>query len=132
MTQRMLTYNAVALVKVPQPFARRNAPLGRAGDPAPRVADEHRLGPLVGVSLMLGLRVGDVCGLSWADVDLAGQVLRVRKQADVAGKCPLFDVSRILGHSEIGTTADVYGHLVDEMTASAAARMDRLLSRTKA
>lgn len=41
---------------------------------------------------------------------------------------PLFDVSRVLGHAEIGTTSDIYGHLVPEMTASAAARMDTLLS----
>ena len=39
----------------------------------------------------------------------------------------LFDVSRILGHAQISTTADIYGHLVPEMTASAAARMDSLL-----
>lgn len=45
---------------------------------------------------------------------------------------PLFDVSRILGHASIGTTANVYGHLVDDMTAGAAARMDRLLAKAKA
>jgi integrase len=42
---------------------------------------------------------------------------------------PLFDVSRILGHAEIGTTADTYGHLVDEMAAGAAARMDALIGK---
>jgi integrase len=40
---------------------------------------------------------------------------------------PLFDVSRVLGHSEISTTSDIYGHLVPEMAAGAAARMDALL-----
>ena len=38
---------------------------------------------------------------------------------------PLFDVSRILGHAEISTTADIYGHQVDEMTAGAAARQGK-------
>ncbi len=40
---------------------------------------------------------------------------------------PLFDVSRILGHAQISTTADIYGHLVPEMTAGAASRMGQLL-----
>ena len=30
----------------------------------------------------------------------------------------LFDVSRVLGHSEISTTSDIYGHLLPEMTAA--------------
>ena len=41
----------------------------------------------------------------------------------------LFDVSRILGHGQIDTTSNVYGHLVPEMTAGAAARMDILLKK---
>jgi integrase len=40
---------------------------------------------------------------------------------------PLFDVSRVLGHAQVSTTADIYGHLVPEMAAGAAARMDTLL-----
>ena len=45
----------------------------------------------------------------------------------LADGTPLFDVSRILGHAQISTTSDIYGHLVPEMTAGAAARMDSLL-----
>ena len=44
---------------------------------------------------------------------------------------PLFDVSRVLGHAGIAITANTYGHLVSDMTAGAAARMDRLLTRAK-
>jgi integrase len=44
---------------------------------------------------------------------------------------PLFDVSRILGHAQIQTTADIYGHLQPEMAAAAATRMDRLLATRK-
>jgi integrase len=44
---------------------------------------------------------------------------------------PLFDVSRVLGHAGIAITANTYGHLVSDMTANAAARMDRLLTRAK-
>jgi integrase len=44
---------------------------------------------------------------------------------------PLFDVSRVLGHSEISTTSDIYGHLLPEMAAAAATRMDTLLNRRR-
>lgn len=179
------------------------------------------------ISLTTGLRIGEVSGVSWADVDFMRGVLRVRQQVQALGKgiitlaplktassrrtlslpalamealktrrkaqveermragadwqgsdhdlvfttqkgtmlhptsvrvvltatlkaagldkvkfhtlrhtaatllltdgMPLFDVSRILGHAQISTTADIYGHLVPEMTAGAAARMDHLL-----
>jgi integrase len=37
-------------------------------------------------------------------------------------------VSRILGHADFGTTADVYAHLTPVMLDGAAERMDRILS----
>jgi integrase len=40
---------------------------------------------------------------------------------------PLFDVSSVLGHAQISTTSNVYGHLVPEMAESAAAKMDSIL-----
>jgi integrase len=227
MTQRLVTFNAAELVKVPRPTAQRAAPL--TADQAVRLLDatsDHRLGAMVLASLTLGLRLGEVTGLTWPDVDLTAQTVRVRQQVQAtkgsvgvaplktaasrrkltlpvvlvaalkahrvrqleerlqAGPrwaqvgdfvftmpmggivrpnhardvltalltaaglprvrfhtlrhtaatlllqdgTPLFDVSRILGHAEISTTADIYGHLVDEMTAGAAARMDGLLA----
>jgi integrase len=39
-------------------------------------------------------------------------------------------VSRILGHSSISTTADVYAHLTRGMQDRAAQRMDGILRRT--
>jgi integrase len=38
-------------------------------------------------------------------------------------------VSRILGHSQIATTADVYAHLTPAMLERSAARMDAILAR---
>ena len=38
-------------------------------------------------------------------------------------------VSRILGHSQIATTADVYAHLTPAMLERSAARMDSILAR---
>jgi len=43
------------------------------------VAEDDRLGPLVAVGLMLGLRPGELCGLRWCDVDLDGRALHVRQ-----------------------------------------------------
>jgi integrase len=37
-------------------------------------------------------------------------------------------VSRILGHSQIATTADVYAHLTPAMLERSAARMDAILA----
>lgn len=228
MTQRVMTYNPAALVKVPQPTHRRAVPL--TADQARRLlefAGDHRLGGMVVLSLALGLRIGEVSGLAWDDVDLTARTLKVRQQVQALGigiltlsplktansrrtlslptlaiealkarrkaqleerlraganwtgdadrlvfttekgamlnpdrvremlkasaesaglgptrfhalrhtaatllladGTPLFDVSRILGHAEISTTADIYGHLVPDMTAAAAARMDQLL-----
>lgn len=182
------------------------------------------------LSLSLGLRIGEVCGLAWRDVDLDARTLKVRQQVQALGMgvldlapsktassrrtlalpmvaieslkarrkaqleermragadwkgnaddlvfttvqgkmhpttvrevlketlaaaglaatkfhnlrhtaatllladgTPLFDVSRILGHAQISTTSDIYGHLVPDMTASAATRMDQLLKERR-
>jgi integrase len=46
----------------------------------------------------------------------------------LTGGTPLFDVSRVLGHAKVSTTADIHGHFMPEMAAGAAARMDILLT----
>lgn len=228
MTQRVLTFNPAVVVRVPPPIHRRASPL--SPDEARTLlefAGDHRLGGMFVLSLTTGLRIGEVSGVSWADVDLTRGILRVRQQVQALGKgiialvplktassrrtlslpalavealkarrkaqleermragadwkgsaddlvfttaegkmlhpgtvrdvlaatlkasgldlvkfhtlrhaaatllltdgTPLFDVSRILGHAQIGTTADIYGHLVPEMAAGAASRMDHLL-----
>jgi integrase len=45
----------------------------------------------------------------------------------IAQGVPLVEVSMLLGHSEIRTTADLYGHLVKQTAALAATRMDAVL-----
>lgn len=42
-------------------------------------ADGRRLGALIVIGVMLGLRPGELCGLRWTDVDLDGGVLHVRQ-----------------------------------------------------
>lgn len=230
MTQRLITFNAAELVKVPRPTPQPAAPLSvQQARQLFAATKDHRLGSMVLASLTLGLRLGEVSGVTWADVDLRGATIRIRQQVQetkgavtlqplktaasrrklglpavlvtalkaqkvrqleerlqagarwaqagdlvftmpdgamvrpaharrvlralltAAGLprvrfhalrhtaatlllqdgVPLFDVSRILGHAEISTTADIYGHLTDEMTAGAATRMDGLLGRPR-
>ena len=40
-------------------------------------------------------------------------------------------ISRTLGHSQIGTTADIYSHLTPAMLERTAVRMDGVLTRRK-
>ena len=40
---------------------------------------------------------------------------------------PIYEVSRLLGHSSLSTTADIYGHLTNEMQLRTAQRMDQAL-----
>ena len=49
----------------------------------------------------------------------------------LAAGTPLFDVSRVLGHAQISITADTYGHLVPDMTAAAATRMDEVFGKAE-
>lgn len=42
-------------------------------------AEGHRLGALVTIGVMLGLRPGELCGLRWCDLDLDAGVLHVRQ-----------------------------------------------------
>ena len=42
-------------------------------------AKDDRVGPLVVVGLMLGLRPGELCGLRWADVDFKRRIAHVRQ-----------------------------------------------------
>lgn len=50
----------------------------------------------------------------------------------ISAGVPLPVVSRILGHSTIRVTMDVYGHLADDVLREAAAGMDRALARRPA
>jgi integrase len=235
MTQRQITYNAAQLVKVPRPTRKPIEPLTvEQGRKLVTAVAGHRLGAMMLMSLTMGLRIGEVSGVSWTDVDLEAGTLDVRQQLQPVHKqglvlvplktaharrrlslptlvvealktrrkaqleermragarwnnthdlvftspirpgrpvspeharqvlkslltdiglgrhlkyhglrhsaatlllmdgTPLFDVSRVLGHAEISTTSDIYGHLVPEMAASAATKMDALLKAGKA
>jgi integrase len=43
----------------------------------------------------------------------------------------LANVSKLLGHRDLATTANVYGHLTDQASRRAADRMDRALRRAR-
>jgi integrase len=81
MTQRVLSYNAAELVKVPRPTRKAIAPL--SAEKATNLltaASGHRLGGMIVVSLAMGLRIGEASGLAWGDVDVDTRALRVRQQ----------------------------------------------------
>lgn len=87
MQQRQVTFNAATLCRVPRPTRKAIAVLST--EEAQRlldVAETHRLGAMVIIALTMGLRIGEVSGLTWADVDLDAGTLRVRQQVQALGK----------------------------------------------
>jgi integrase len=87
MTQRVLTYNAAALCKVPRPTPKVVTPLtADQGRQLLEAAGGHRLGAMVIVTLTMGLRIGEASGLSWAAVDLDTRTLRIEQQLQALGK----------------------------------------------
>jgi integrase len=87
MHQRLLTFNAATLCKLPTPTRQTVRPLSvvearRLLD----VLDDHRLGAMALISMTMGLRIGEVSGLAWSDVDLAAGTLKVRQQVQALGK----------------------------------------------
>jgi integrase len=84
---QLVSLNAAELVKVPQPPKRTRAALDVTQARAfLAVAGKHRLGPLFSIALVCGLRLGEVTGLRWEDVDLTTGELRVRQQLQRVGK----------------------------------------------
>jgi len=83
----LLTHNPAALVRPPKPAGRppgvwtaeQTAAFlgGVAGD---------RLAVLYRLAATTGMRLGEVCGLRWSDVDLAGGYLTVPKAKTAAGR----------------------------------------------
>jgi integrase len=81
MTQRVMTYNAASLVKVPRPERKPIAPLTvEQGRQLLAAAAEHRLGGMIMISLTMGLRIGEASAVTWSDVDWDTNALRVRQQ----------------------------------------------------
>jgi integrase len=86
MAQRLVTYNAATLVTVPRPTP-KVIPLTR--EDAGRVlavVPTFRLGAMIAVALVAGLRKGEVSGLSWPDIDIDARTIRVRQQVQPLGK----------------------------------------------
>jgi len=55
-----------------------------------RTAASDRLYPMFMTALMTGMRMGELCGLRWQDVDLEGGVATVVQALDKPGLSPLF------------------------------------------
>ncbi len=82
----LVTRNAAALVDAPRHQAQEISPL--APDQARtllKVATDQRLGALVSAGMALGLRLGEVLGLHWAEVDFDKHIVRVRWSLERSG-----------------------------------------------
>lgn len=78
---RLVTYNAVSLTELQAPPGAPVVPLTQDDvDRLVATLSTYRLGVVVIMALALGLRIGEVLGLRWADVDLKTGVVRVRQQ----------------------------------------------------
>lgn len=90
--RRLVGWNPARVAVVPQASAKRE---GRALTPSDvrallNVADSHRLGAWVTVAVTMGLRPGEVCGLTWDAVDLAdGRAIIHQSLGWVAGEAEL-------------------------------------------
>ncbi len=66
----------------PSPAGREMRILQRDEIPALLDAADPRYRPLLATAIFTGLRVGELLGLTWADIDLKAGTLHVRKQLD--------------------------------------------------
>lgn len=70
-------------LKVTVPKAEQREAVYLAAEEAVRLIESsraHYLGPMIEVAVMTGLRLGEVTGLTWSDLDLDLATLRVRRQ----------------------------------------------------
>lgn len=73
--------NVAALVDAPRVPSRQRTPLSYAAARALLAAVQgHRLATLYALALILGLRLGELLGLRWADLDWTAQTLAVTQQ----------------------------------------------------
>jgi len=80
MKWELISRNAAALVDAPSVSRDEIQPLDQTQvGRLLTVCASHRLGPVFTVAVALGLRLGEVLGLRWSDIDLETRELRVRQ-----------------------------------------------------
>src|SRR5262249_48148626 len=86
-TDGAVARNSAALVKRPKPTRRQGPILSPEQAPAFLSHIEGtRLAPVITIGLGVGLRLGEVLGLQWPDVDLEQGVIRVERGLETIGK----------------------------------------------
>lgn len=84
---QIVAFNAAELVRVPKSTKRPIVPLTLDQASAfVKVAAGHRLGSLFTVALACGLRLGEIGGLRWDDVDLESGDVQIRQQLQLVKK----------------------------------------------
>lgn len=121
----LVTKNAATLADPPKAEPREIRPLDP--DEARRFLDAargDRLEALYSVALSLGLRMGEILGLRWEDVDLDARTLTVRKQLQrLDGKPQLVDLKTRQSRRTLALPAGLAGALREHRKRQLEARL---------
>ncbi len=79
--------NAASLSDAPKPESFKPAFLNpKEAEALLKAFEGHRIEPLITLALTTGMRIGEILGLTWSDIDLDGKHLTIKRQQQRVGK----------------------------------------------
>jgi len=85
---QIMRFNPVMMVREDLPIYKRQEPVPLTPEQTIYVlhtVEGHRLGALYHIALTLGLRLGEILGLQWDDIDWQAQTIAIRRQVQETG-----------------------------------------------